>query len=59
MCSDAAVSSDPTKTAALGEHRSERSEPSDTASLGERSNQARIARRCAEEEGADMLFVGE
>jgi len=30
-----------------------------TQSLGERSNQTRIARRRAEEEGADMLSVGE
>jgi len=36
---DTIISSDPTKTAAPSEHRSERSEQSGTASASERSNQ--------------------
>jgi hypothetical protein len=44
------VSSDSTKTADSGEHRSERSEPLDRASLASDVVGHRIARRRAEEE---------
>ena len=42
-----------------GRSRSERSERLGTASASERSNQLRIARRRAEEEGGEVLLVAE
>jgi hypothetical protein len=47
--SNAVGSSDPTKTAASGEHRSERSEPLDTASLASEAIKPDRARRCLDE----------
>jgi len=47
------------KRATLPAMRSERSEPSDTASLASEAIKPRIARRRAEEERGDTLFVPE